>query len=179
VCYLQFTFFENPFSKWRKNVNISASQLEKWKGLHASASGRIKRLREQTNEKIENLVTAGETGAAAFAMGAIRGKWGSISVTGVPIDLIGGLGLHALALLGFGGKATEHLHAVGNGVLASYLVIKGYEVGSGQTGVVKALTTPGTRALGAPSVRGDDDGAVGAKLSKQELEALANVPGSV
>ena len=54
----------------------------------------------------------------------------SLAEYGVPVDLIAGVGLHALGYLGVAGKAQDHLHAFGDGALAVWFSGLGAGVGA-------------------------------------------------
>lgn len=84
---------------------------------------------------VSTVVNTAEVGAAAFLCGVAQGKWPGTGVWGVPVDLVAGLGLHVLAFAGIGGKYSSHLHAFGDGALASYLVTLGRDVGSKMSGM--------------------------------------------
>jgi len=121
-------------------LKVSASEVK-----HALTEVNRWRQRAQTVSKsgektTERIVRTVEVGAAGFAVGLIKGKWGSsISVWGVPVELIAGVGLHALGYLGVAGKAQDHLHAFGDGALAVWFSGLGANVGA---------------KIGSPSVKG-------------------------
>jgi len=73
-----------------------------------------------------------EIGLSSFAFGVIQGRYqkqGGAVFFGLPVDLLSGLGLHVLALLGPVSKYKHHLQSVGTGALATYLATTGYRVG--------------------------------------------------
>lgn len=95
-----------------------------------SIKRKIASVRESAAEKTEQLVGTVETAGAAFAMGVLQGKAGSVELFGVPLELALGLGLSGFALLGGAGKASTHIQHVGNGCLAAYATTLGRGVGT-------------------------------------------------
>lgn len=120
--------------------------------LHGRAQSAIARARkalEKADVVVDRVVKTTVTGGAAFACGVAQGKYGGIEVMGVPADLGAGVALHALGFAGIGGKATEYMHAAGDGALACYLATLGRGVGqdwrakSGGGGALPAAATSG------------------------------------
>lgn len=110
-------------------VKIGASQLAKMRNQAESLMKRSQGIRAKAEGAVQSVVRTAEVGAAAFAMGALNGRYGGVEVAGVPADLGGALALHALGFLGVAGKSSTHLHALGDGLLASYAVTLGKGVG--------------------------------------------------
>lgn len=139
-------------------VHISATHLAKLRkqseGLMRRASG----LKDKAESAVKVMVGAAEVGGASFALGIAKGRYGSIHVVGVPADLGAALVLHGLAFVKIAGKSSHHLHAFGNGALASYMTTLGQGVGMDMK----------KKALGA-AVKGD----TGHRLTEAELAALA------
>lgn len=138
-------------------VKIGASQLAKMRNQAESLMKRSQGIRAKAEGAVQSVVRTAEVGAAAFAMGALNGRYGGVEVAGVPADLGGALALHALGFLGVAGRSSSHLHALGDGLLASYAVTLGKGVGVNMRD--KALK-------GGSAVRG-------AKLTDAELRELA------
>jgi hypothetical protein len=111
---------------------------------------RIAGIREKAQETTERLVGTAETAGAAFAAGVIQGKTGGVELFGVPLELGLGLGLNAFAFLGGAGRASEHLHNVGNGFLAAYATTMGRGVGA-TWGKGKTLASGTIGSLGGGS----------------------------
>ena len=113
-------------------------------------------------EKItERVVRTVEVSAAGFGLGIIKGKWGpNVSLWGVPVDLILGVGLHAAGYAGIAGKASDHLHAFGDGALAVWFsglgAGVGQKIGSG---------TPGAHGIGAGDTVAPPDDAALARMA--------------
>jgi len=69
------------------------------------------------------------TTGVAFGFGVLQTKVGGIEIVGVPLELLAGVGAHAAAFMGIGGKAGSLLHSAGNGALAAWAVTMGRGVG--------------------------------------------------
>lgn len=95
------------------------------------------RVREKAGETVETVVRAAEVSGAAFLLGFTNmrfskeegGRLVPPEMFGVPVDLLVGAGAHVLAFAGIGGKAEEHMRAVGDGALAVYFASLGRGVG--------------------------------------------------
>ena len=78
-------------------------------------------------------VRTGEVALSSFAFGFIQGRYGQKAAPfGVPLELWSGVSLHLVALLPFHGitKYSHHLHALGDGALATFFAATGSRVGS-------------------------------------------------
>jgi len=91
------------------------------------AKGRA--MADRQAETIETVIISSEVSAASFMFGLAQGKFGGIAIVGVPFDLLAGLSLHILAFAGVGGRNAAHLHAFGDGALASFFGGLGRQVG--------------------------------------------------
>src|SRR5574343_891916 len=119
-------------------LKISHGDLVRLKDQTTKLQARLKTVSAKSKGTVEALVRTAEVGSAAFALGAMQGRFGSVSVVGVPAELGAAIGLHALGAFGVGGEAAKHLHSFGDGALASYLSTLGRGVGlswQGSTGV--------------------------------------------
>lgn len=88
-----------------------------------------KRTLEKSKEVVSTVVTTIEVTAAAFGWGVIKGKWGEVEIFGAPLTLVAGLTLHVLAFFGVAGNMSTHLHAFGDGTLASWASTTGIAAG--------------------------------------------------
>jgi hypothetical protein len=94
-------------------------QLAKWRTMQ-----------ENTAQAVQSVVTSTEVSAASFAFGLVHGKYGGVALFGIPTDLLAGLALHIAAFSGVAGKGSiDHLHAFGDGALASFFHGLGRQVG--------------------------------------------------
>lgn len=106
--------------------------LEKFKS-------RIARIKEVGEAKMQVAIAAVEVTATAGALSYARGRYPSkdkdgnltneITVMGIPVNLLAGIGLHGLGLVGAAGKYAEHAHNIGTGALADYAVATLNEMG--------------------------------------------------
>jgi len=111
-------------------MQITREQLQGVRASMERASARVRSMREKTEEVVGQAVAAAEVSGAAFGLGWVRGRYGEVSVVGVPLDIGLAAVLHTTAFLGGGGKYAEHLHSVGNGALAVYLTTLGAKIGA-------------------------------------------------
>jgi hypothetical protein len=109
------------------------------------------------------VIKTAEVGAAAFVCGVVQGKYPGKDIFGLPIDLTAGLALHILGFAGVGGRYASHMHAFGDGALASYLVSVGKDVGK------TAKWLPGSNSSGVDGVGGISGGA---SLADEELARM-------
>lgn len=149
-----------------------------------TAQKRVEKIREVADEKVAVVIKTSETAGAALLGGVLIGKGAQDptsfmnNVFGIPTTLAAAVALHASGLVGIGGDNAGHLHAIGDGLLASFLTQFGMQIGGNyKPGVslvdaVKKATEPG----GSPSVNGFVRGSLaevsGQRLTEEELAAL-------
>jgi hypothetical protein len=78
------------------------------------------------------VVRTSEIALSSFTFGALQGRFkaqGGLTVFALPVDLLAGATCHVLGLFGFARPYAHHLHAVGDGALASFFTTTGYRVG--------------------------------------------------
>jgi hypothetical protein len=149
-------------------LNFSQQDIVRFKNQAEGIQRRAKAALARADEAVSTVITTTEVGAASFLFGLAQGKFGGISIVGVPVDLLSGLALHIAAFAGLGGANAHHLHAFGDGALASYLNGLGRQVG-------RSIQTPEDRARIARSgVAGDSgsDRTGGASLADEELARM-------
>lgn len=109
-------------------MNISVRQLEELDRRFLGMTNKVKRIQAEADKTVLQVVRTAEIGGTAFAMGVINGRWKSPELLGVPVDLGVSIAMH------IGGfifdKSADHLHAVGDGALASYMTALGTGVGN-------------------------------------------------
>jgi hypothetical protein len=146
-------------------LNFSQNDIVKFKNQAESIQRRAKLALARADEAVATVITTTEVGAASFLFGLAQGKFGGISIVGVPVDLLSGLALHILAFAGIGGSNAHHLHAFADGAFASYLNGLGRSVG-------RSLQTETDRArIAASGVKGDETTG-GASLADEELARM-------
>lgn len=104
---------------------MAASQLER-------AKARYSNLVERIQESASTAVRTAEIGMGSLALGMIQGgrpAGKEITIFKMPLELVSGIALHAGAVLGFGGAATEHLSNFGDAGVGSYLYLVGRGLG--------------------------------------------------
>ena len=129
-------------------------------GLGSTARGLLR--------KEMRLVRSTEVAMSAFTFGMIQGKWkdkGGLTL-GLPVDLMAGLGLHAAAVfLPWGSDYKHHLHAFGDGALASFFTTTGYRVG-------ERWARGGNLRAGLSGIFGDAPVSGGATVADEALSNL-------
>jgi len=122
-------------------LHLTQSDIIRFKNQAESMKNRAKAALEKAGDAVDNLIRTSEVAVSAFAFGVLQGKFrkqGGVTLLGIPVDLIAGVGFHALGLAGVGGRNSHHLHAFGDGALASYFTTLGRGVGQswgGESGV--------------------------------------------
>ncbi len=146
---------------------FSQADIVRFKRRADSIISKGRALAEKHKDRINTVVTSTEVSAASFLFGLAQGKFGGISIVGVPVDLLAGLALHVLAFAGVGKGNAHHLHAFGDGALASFFNSLGRSVG-------RSIQTPTDRERIARSgVAGALDGVTGgASLADEELARM-------
>lgn len=127
---------------------------------------RVAKATEHADKVIDVVVQSAEVNIAAFGTGLMIGRTGGVDFFNVPVELLGGVGLHLLAFLGVGGSKADHMHNFGNGLLAAYMGGVGRKLGQDW----KTKSLPGSTAAGADPKALPDGG--GRKLTDNELEKL-------
>jgi len=149
-------------------LNIGQHEIVRFKQAADSAIRRARATVARADQAVATVITTSEVAAASFLFGLAQGKWGGIALVGVPIDLLSGVGLHILGFAGIGGVNAHHLHAFGDGALASYMNGLGRSVG-------RSIQTPEDKArIAKAGVSGEIGGlSGGASLADEELARMA------
>ena len=155
------------------SIQISKAQAADWKARAERLMARAKSITEKSEETVGQVIRTMEVGGAAFAAGVVKGRYGTVEVAGVPADLGAAVGLHAIGFLG-GGKYKEHLHSLGDGVLASYLTTVGAGIGDRMAREAAASPPPAGGAAPTTTASSGHELASGERLSDAELEHLYN-----
>lgn len=147
------------------SLAFSQSDIVRFKHKADRVIQKGRAMAEKHAETVDSVITSSEVAASAFLFGLAQGKFGGISFVKVPVDLLAGVGLHILAFAGIGGRNASHLHAFGDGALASFFGGLGRQVGYG-------FQTPTDRArIAGASVNGDA-ATGGASLADEELARM-------
>lgn len=125
-------------------LKISQAEAQDLQTRLSGALARVKSVRASATEAVEKTVETLEIGAVAFGLGVVQGRFQGVELLGLPVDLIAALGAHGLALAGV---APRHLHAVGDGALASYAVTLGAGIGA----KMRETSTTNAAALPPPA----------------------------
>lgn len=95
----------------------------------ARMSTRVKSIQSKAQEMTDSVIQSAEVAGAGFAAGMISGRYGTVEVVGVPLELALGVGLNLAGHAKLAGSSSEHLHNFGDGFLAAYFVTLGRGVG--------------------------------------------------
>ncbi len=140
-----------------KRIQLSNKELKTAGTRLASMQNRIKKIKESTEKTVEKVIRTGEVTAGAFGVGVMNGKTGGVELMGVPVELGAGLALNVLSYMGAAGKASDHLGNVGDGFLAGYAALEGFNIGnewkSKSEGGQSALPARETPAITSGEVR--------------------------
>lgn len=105
-----------------------ANRFTSWKDKAERALATVRTVREKAARPLEIGISSAEIQGAAFLTGLYKGRSGNPQVAGVPVDLVAGLALIGVGIV-MGGKTSDHLVNIGNGVSAAYTSQAGYGVG--------------------------------------------------
>ena len=121
-------------------IQLTSSDIDKVVAKATRINETAEKIKAKTAAITERVVRTVEVGAGAFMLGAANGYFGSVdkttglqtemSVMGIPISLLAGVGLHAVGFAGVAGKMDDHMHAFADGALAAYTVHLGHKVGA-------------------------------------------------
>lgn len=137
-----------------------------WKMRYERAAARARNVSKKADKVVETAVHTAEVGSAAFLAGVVQGRYGAIEIVGVPVELLGGIGLHMVGFMG-NSRNASHMHGFANGLLAAYATTAGR--GVGRTWKSKALKG-GTKTSGLVGA--------GASLSQADLD-VADMAASI
>ena len=116
----------------------------------ANAKRTIQRMKGVADDRFGTVMTMIETNGSAFGFGYARGKLGDrFEIFDVPIELVAGLSLHALAMFGVLSDHAEDARNIGNGALAAYLAAEGFKLGQRSAAAAKQAPAPQQNAAGA------------------------------
>lgn len=160
-------------------LGVSQGDIVRFKTHVDRMTAKAKAVMQKADKAVATVITTSEVSAASFLFGLAQGKFGGIAVVGVPMDLLAGLGLHVLGFAGIGGVNAHHLHAFGDGALASFFGKLGRDVGytlqsaADKDRIVKSGAKYASLPGGAYSVGNGVDGVTGgAALADEELARM-------
>lgn len=157
------------------SFSISKEQAMEFKARADRLMNKARAVSEKSEEAVGQVIRTMEVGGAAFTAGVLKGRFGTVEVMGIPADLGAAVAIHGLGFVG-GGKYKEHLHSIGDGVLASYLTAVGAGIGDrmareGAAALTSAASSTPARVSGG-SESGHELSSGGERLSDQELQVL-------
>lgn len=143
------------------------SIMQRVGGFSGAARGLMQRTTSLLHKEMAS-VRSSEIALSSFAFGVLQGKFkdrGGLTLLALPVDLLAGATFHIFAL--FSPDHAHHMHAFGDGALASFFTTTGYRVGErwGRSGSLKS---------GLSGIFGDPSGPVagGASIADKELASL-------
>ncbi len=136
-------------------------------GYSGAARGLMHRTTTLLHKEMAS-VRSSEIALSSFTFGVLQGKFkdrGGLTMLALPVDLLAGATFHIFAL--FSQDYAHHLHAFGDGALASFFTTTGYRVGErwGRSGSLRS---------GLSGIFGDAEKPVsgGASIADKELASL-------
>lgn len=135
------------------SMTVSRPELKRMAARAQALAARAKSAMAKAERAVETGIRSVEVGASAFALGMAEGRFGAIDIVGVPMPLMAAAAAHTMGFLS-SDKISDHLHALGDGALASYCASAGFRIG--KTWAAKA-GSPGAATKGESL--SDDDAA--------------------
>lgn len=134
------------------NVTGLRHELKHYFGKWQNARNAAKRVAEENEKRIENVIGTVEVVGAAWAISYWNGKSGpaagqAYQLMGYDADLVLGAALVGLGLFELAGKYDEHLYSLGAGSLAAWATRHGWTAGGNAKtagGTATATNTPAT-----------------------------------
>jgi hypothetical protein len=105
--------------------------MSQFGGYREGARGLLRHADSLLSRELK-IVRVSEIALSSFTFGVLQGKFkasGGLTAFGLPVDLLAGAGFHVLGLFGFARPYAHHLHAFGDGALASFFTTTGYRIG--------------------------------------------------
>jgi hypothetical protein len=100
-------------------------------GYRAGARGLLRGADSALRKELR-VVRTSEVLLSSFTFGLIQGRYkdkGGAVFAALPVDLLAGAAFHIFGILPFARNYAHHLHALGDGALASFFTTTGYRVG--------------------------------------------------
>lgn len=114
------------------NISVSPAKAQELMKRADSAMAKLQKIRGKTEEKVGEVFKMIETVGGALGVGYARSKWGEVTVgPDIPLEALVGAGLSLTAFLDLPGRYSEHLHNLGNGVLAGWGTMEAIKLGGG------------------------------------------------
>lgn len=152
---------------------FETTSIAKLKEHADSLKRRMASMASKAEKGVDAALTVVEVAGVGFGLGYVNGRYGVIpanstanalpeyDIAGMPADLLGGIALVGVALLGGAGKYEEHAVRVGAAALGAYGYRTGYQMGAtayvNSTGAQSRTTTvtsgAGRSAIGPGGVR--------------------------
>jgi hypothetical protein len=143
------------------------SIMQRMGGYSGAARGLMHKTTSLLHKELAS-VRSSEIALSSFTFGLLQGKFkdkGGLTLLALPVDLLAGATFHIFAL--FSHDYAHHLHAFGDGALASFFCTTGYRVG-------ERVTRTGSLRAGLSGIFGDAEKLVagGASIADKELASL-------
>ena len=146
----------------------SGSVMSRFGGGGFGARGLLRRADSLLAKELKS-VRSSEIALSSFTFGVLQGRFkaqGGLTVFALPVDLLSGAAFHILGLFRFAQPYSHHLHAFGDGALASFFTTTGYRVG-------ERWAAGGSLIKGMSGMFGDaKEPAGGSSIADKELAGL-------
>lgn len=138
------------------NQLIGENDMASLKAKYENVKRSVARMKERGEETIGHVVQTVEVNATAGGLAYLRGRIGEVddsgnkqlSVAGVPVGLAFGVLSHVAAFTPIAGKYTEHMHNIGDGALAEFMVSRLFTIGE------EAASEVSTKGVGRRHLNG-------------------------
>ena len=146
----------------------SGSVMSRFGGGGFGARGLLRRADSLLAKELKS-VRSSEIALSSFTFGVLQGRFkaqGGLTLFALPVDLLSGAAFHIFGLFPFAKPYAHHLHALGDGALASFFTTTGYRVG-------ERWAAGGSLVKGMSGMFGDSKPvAGGSTIADKELASL-------
>lgn len=110
-------------------TGISYAHLRALAERGQTAVSKLSKLKDVAERNMGVALETLEVSAVSLGLGVVRGRYGTVELLGLPLDLVAAIGLHTVGFWA-GGKYQEDFHHVANGALGAFLNTLGAGVGA-------------------------------------------------
>lgn len=138
-------------------AEISKRELDEIKEKGMRLHKRLASMKEEMKESLAYVRQSVEVGVASFGSAWALAKWGGpemqVTFVGMPVELLGSVLLHGVGFAGVLDGYAEDAHNIADGLLSTFLVKKGLQMGGLKTStqgyVVSGSTVAGALPAGS------------------------------
>lgn len=101
-------------------IQVSRAHLARMVSSISHHKNKLAKVSQKTERAIDVVANVAIISGVQGGLGFVHGRWGTVEVAGVPLELAGGVGLSLAALFGFGGKHHDKVGSTGGALLGVY-----------------------------------------------------------